>query len=113
MKRFCIISLMLILLLPFASAKQGSIKLLAVKETPAGYIGSKADLYLETRPGEGRVFLDTRPLTKLDTQISQDLQKRLPAIILILIAINMIFSILLMQKRQLLVGRVLVLLLQF
>jgi len=45
-------------------------KLLAVKETNDGYEGSTADLYLELKPGTGRVFLDTYPLTKLDTQMS-------------------------------------------
>ena len=45
--------------------------LLAVQETPNGtYVGSTADLYLELRDGTGRVFLDTSPLTKVDTQIS-------------------------------------------
>ncbi len=77
MKRFYIIILMLILLLPSVLGKQGSMKLLAVKETPTGYIGSKADLYLEIRRGDGRVFLDTRPLTKLDTQISTRFAKEI------------------------------------
>lgn len=45
--------------------------LLAVQETPDGsFQGSTADLYLELRDGSGRVFLDTSPLTKIDTQIS-------------------------------------------
>jgi len=45
--------------------------LLAVQETSNGtYVGSTADLYLELRDGTGRVFLDTSPLTKIDTQIS-------------------------------------------
>ncbi len=77
MKKYYIIILVLILLLPFVVAKQGSMKLLAVKDTPYGYIGSKADLYLEIRPGNGRVFLDTRPLTKLDTQISTRFAKEI------------------------------------
>ena len=45
-------------------------KLLAVKETDNGYEGAVADLYLEIKEGSGRVFLDTFPLTKVDTQIS-------------------------------------------
>ena len=45
-------------------------KILAVKETQAGYEGSSADLYLEINPGQGRVFLETFPLSKVDTQIS-------------------------------------------
>lgn len=46
------------------------LKLLAVQEVNGDYQGSEADLYLELKPGSGRVFLETYPLTKLDTQIS-------------------------------------------
>jgi len=53
-----------------SAAKQGHLKLLAVKETKDGYEGAIADLYLEIKEGSGRVFLDTFPLTKIDTQIS-------------------------------------------
>lgn len=50
---------------------QGHIKLLAVTENEQGNIsGSPADLYLEILPGSGRVFLDTMPFAKLDTQMS-------------------------------------------
>ena len=53
---------------------EGEVKhlpLLAVQELPDGsYKGSTADLFLEIREGDGRVFLDTSPLTKIDTQIS-------------------------------------------
>lgn len=57
--------------LPAASAaEKGHLKLLAVSEGGGGYTGSLADLYLTISPGEGRVFIDTYPLTKLDTQIS-------------------------------------------
>ena len=41
-----------------------------MQETTNGYEGSDADLYLELKEGSGRVFLETQPLTKLDTQIS-------------------------------------------
>lgn len=62
---------LVILLLTYpATAKEGHITLLAVKELNDGYEGSTADLYLEIKPGKGRVFLDTFPLTKLDTQMS-------------------------------------------
>ncbi len=46
------------------------VTLLAVQESGEELRGSDADLILELRPGTGRVFLDTFPLTKLDTQIS-------------------------------------------
>src|SRR3989344_3725653 len=44
--------------------------LLAVREDGENFIGSTADLYLEIQEGKERVFLDTYPLTKIDTQIS-------------------------------------------
>jgi len=62
--------LIFVLLLPIVSAKQGHMPLLAVRERAGGYEGSVADLYLEVMPGTGRVFMETFPLTKLDTQIS-------------------------------------------
>ena len=48
-------------LLPNVLATQGHMKLLAVKETENGYEGGIADLYLEIKPGSGRVFLETFP----------------------------------------------------
>ena len=48
-----------------------SMKLLAVQENEnMTYQGSIADLLVELKPGSGRVFLETFPLTKMDTQIS-------------------------------------------
>ncbi len=62
--------LLAIFLLPLASAEQGHMKLLAVSETENGYVGGTADLYLEIKPGSGRIFLETFPFTKVDTQMS-------------------------------------------
>lgn len=59
-----------LLVLPAVYSKDYHISLLAVKEIGDGFEGSSADLYLELREGQGRVFLDTYPLTKLDTQMS-------------------------------------------
>ena len=70
MKKVLLALLILILLMPSSFAKQGHMKLLAVKETDNGYEGGVADLYLETKPGSGRVFLETFPLTRTDTQMS-------------------------------------------
>ncbi len=53
------------------------LKLLAVEGEGDNLQGSEADLYLELKPGTGRVFLDTYPLTKLDTQISTRFAKEL------------------------------------
>ncbi|MFH1396699.1 MAG: S16 family serine protease [archaeon] len=73
--KFLFITLFSILIIPtLATASPydiNHITLLAVQETTDGtYVGSTADLYLELRDGTGRVFLDTSPLTKVDTQIS-------------------------------------------
>ncbi len=58
--------------------KTNHIKLLAVSERSEGNItGATADLFLEIKPGEGRVFIDTFPLTKLDTQISTRFAKEI------------------------------------
>ena len=62
--------IMCFILTPMVLAKQGHMKLLAVRETEKGYEGGIADLYLETQPGSGRVFLETFPLTRTDTQMS-------------------------------------------
>ncbi|MBW2978434.1 hypothetical protein KY331_06325 [Candidatus Woesearchaeota archaeon] len=59
-----------LLILPTVLARQGHMPLLAVREKGGEYEGSVADLYLEVKPGTGRVFMETFPLTKLDTQIS-------------------------------------------
>jgi len=53
------------------AADEYHLTLLAVQELPDGsHVGSTADLFVEVQPGSGRVFLDTTPLTKLDTQVS-------------------------------------------
>ena len=72
MKTFTIFAVMgiLILLLPSVNAKEGHMRLLAVSETENGQEGGIADLFLEIEEGSGRVFLETFPLTRLDTQIS-------------------------------------------
>lgn len=69
-----------IFLLPLASALNEQpyhLKLLAVQEAEDGYEGSGADLFLELREGSSRVFLETTPLTKLDTQISTKFAKEI------------------------------------
>ncbi|MBW2976772.1 hypothetical protein KY347_04980 [Candidatus Woesearchaeota archaeon] len=78
MRKLIILCLLLAsLLLPDINAERGHMKLLAVSETNDGYKGGIADLYLEVKPGSGRVFLETFPLTKLDTQISTRFAKEI------------------------------------
>ena len=55
---------------PEITSKIYHLELLAVKDIDGQLFGSIADLYLETKEGSGRVFLETYPLTKMDTQIS-------------------------------------------
>ncbi|MBI5388829.1 hypothetical protein HZB01_00440 [Candidatus Woesearchaeota archaeon] len=60
---------LLVLMFPVWGAT-GSMRLLAVSGEENALRGMVADLSLEIQPGSGRVFIDTFPLTKLDTQIS-------------------------------------------
>ncbi|MBI3034168.1 hypothetical protein HYY72_03330 [Candidatus Woesearchaeota archaeon] len=57
--------------------RKGHMKLLAVSEQQDGYSGLSADLYLEIQPGEGKVFIESFPLTKMDTQISTRFAKEI------------------------------------
>jgi uncharacterized protein len=65
-----ILLVLILLVIPIAFAKTAHMPLLAVKEKGAVIEGSVADLYLDISPGTGRVFIETFPLTKVDTQIS-------------------------------------------
>ncbi|NQV08467.1 hypothetical protein HQ529_01295 [Candidatus Woesearchaeota archaeon] len=69
--------LLFLLVVSSVSANDGHIKLLAVTEANGVFSGSVADLYLETRPGSGAVFIETFPLTKIDTQISTRFAKEI------------------------------------
>ncbi len=73
-----VILLILAALIPSVLAQSGSIKLLAVSELGNGtYTGSVVDLHLEVKEGEGRVFIDSFPFTKLDTQITTRTAKQI------------------------------------
>jgi uncharacterized protein len=57
----------------FDGTRSGHVVLLTVAEENQPLVperGGTADLYLELRPGTGRIFVDTYPWTKLDTQSS-------------------------------------------
>ena len=69
--------LVFLLVMPVVLANQGHMKLLAVREINGTYVGGSADLFLEVQPGTGRVFLETFPLTKMDTQISTRFAKEI------------------------------------
>ncbi len=68
---------MIALLLPLTSAVNGHMKLLAVSKSGDSFEGSTADLYLSIKRGNGRVFIDSFPLTKLDTQMSTRFAKEI------------------------------------
>ncbi|MFH1510634.1 MAG: S16 family serine protease [Candidatus Woesearchaeota archaeon] len=53
-----------------AMAEVQSMPLLAVRQIDGNSTGATAELTLEIQQGTGRVYLDTYPLTKVDTQIS-------------------------------------------
>jgi len=76
MKKLLIIGI-LFLIIPVVNAQSGHMKLLAVSDTENGQRGGIADLFLEIQPGSGRVFLETFPLTRLDTQISTRFAKEI------------------------------------
>jgi uncharacterized protein len=73
------LSLLLFIAVPLVSASQPAhLTLLAVSETENGtFEGNTADLYLEIRPGTGHIYVDTFPLTKVDTQMSIRLANRI------------------------------------
>ena len=66
---------MLLIVNPIFSFKKTSIYLPAVQETPYGYKGVLAKLEVEIKEGEGHVYVDTWPLTKVSTQASARLAK--------------------------------------
>ncbi len=76
MKKLIFITIIL-LLLPSIYSKEGRMPLLAVKQVDSEYEGSTAELLLELEEGTGRVFVDTFPLSKLDTQISMRFAKEI------------------------------------
>ncbi|MFH1589121.1 MAG: S16 family serine protease [archaeon] len=68
-KLFFLFIILIIIVLPLVNAKSGHISLLTV--TSSNHTeGGIANVYLEVKPGTGRIFIDSFPLTKLDTQIS-------------------------------------------
>ncbi len=70
MKLIYLAVLMSLILISAVQAQSGSMKLLAVSEKEGGFEGITADLLLEISPGSGKVFIESFPLSKIDTQIS-------------------------------------------
>lgn len=61
---------LLVPVLVLGQAPKNRMTLLAVQDINGTLSGSQADLFMEIKEGESRVFLETFPLTKMDTQIS-------------------------------------------
>ena len=61
--------------LSFACNMSASIYLPAVQKTSYGYKGVIANANVQVRPGSGHVFVDTFPLTEIDTQASARLAR--------------------------------------
>ncbi|MBU1199705.1 MAG: hypothetical protein KKF46_03230 [Nanoarchaeota archaeon] len=74
MRKVLLLSSMIFILIfictAFVSAKTTHITLLTVGDEEGQSFGGTADAFLEIKQGSGRIFLDSFPLTKLDTQIS-------------------------------------------
>ena len=60
-----------------AQESEHHITLLAVSDKGDSYEGSIADLFLKVGEGSGRIFIDSHPLTKIDTQISNRFAKEI------------------------------------
>ena len=67
-KLFIFIVLISVLFVPNSFAQKNSIKLLAVNEATGN--GTIVDLELNVVDGSGKVFVETQPLSQIDTQIS-------------------------------------------
>ena len=68
--RFLVLAIILILSALAVSAREGEMTLLSVSDMNGTLVGSTAKLYVDVEPGNGRVFIDTFPLSNMDTQIS-------------------------------------------
>lgn len=83
MKRLAILTaltlIVLLVLLTYGTKHTGNLTILAVAEKENGMLleGSIADLSLVIQPGTGKVYLDTQPASKLDTQMSTRLAKNI------------------------------------
>ena len=78
MKRTLLVILLLtpLFFISGVQANQGDITLLTVGESTNGNtVGGTANLHLRIEEGDGRIFIDSFPLTRVDTQISTRFSK--------------------------------------
>ncbi len=78
MRRLFIFAILVLFILLTTStyAKTGHIYLLSAEVSDNITIGNVADLNLEIKPGKGRVFFESYPLSQVDTQISTRFAKQ-------------------------------------
>ncbi len=80
-----IIVLFFLFAISFASAQEvrkANVKILGVRQVGENEEGVVADLLVEVKEGTGRIFVDTMPLTEIDTQASARLSKEVSCDIL-------------------------------
>ncbi|OYT43737.1 MAG: hypothetical protein B6U88_00065 [Candidatus Aenigmarchaeota archaeon ex4484_56] len=75
-RKICILFLVILLVSPSFALKNTTIYLTAVQETDEGYRGALATLNVNIMNGSGYVYIDTWPLTKIDTQASVRIAKQ-------------------------------------
>lgn len=76
MKKSILFILAIIVSISAVLAQNSNIKLLAVSGEGENQTGSVVDLTLEVISGQGRIFIDSKPLTKIDTQVSTRIANR-------------------------------------
>ncbi len=74
MRTWLVLFILSILVVP-SYANEVSLYVPAVRETDYGYQGVLGTLNVKAEPGNGRVYVDTLPLTEIDTQSSARLAK--------------------------------------
>ncbi|MCD6547795.1 MAG: hypothetical protein J7K22_04560 [Nanoarchaeota archaeon] len=76
-------ALLFLISLSIAHANIAQTKILGVRVLDSGdFMGVVANLTVEVKPGSGRVFVETKPLTEIDTQASARLAKEVACNIL-------------------------------
>jgi len=99
-----ILSIILLSLSPVLALKETTIYLPAVQETKYGYEGALATLTVNIKEGEGHVYVDTWPLTKIDTQASARMAKQVACDILNLDCSNYNFFYTIRSEAQIVGG---------
>ena len=78
LKKFLLSFLILIIVVSIANAEQVNTtetRIVGVAKSGEQYVGIIANLTVQVKPGTGHVFMDTLPLTQIDTQASARLAK--------------------------------------